>query len=592
VDLTQEWDARSGGSIPRRLRLAIIGLLLARGVMALCATPLFEGWDEYQHIAYIAHVQETGRRAVLKEDFVLPAALAATAPFPQPEAARVQYPSSVKPPSYDSFWRAESHASAPAASEVPPRSVALYQAQHSWWYYVLVSPLFRLLGGLDDLKTSVTGLRMLNLALTAGAVWIALGAVSARISDRRTAGWIALLIGVQPLIVMNGIRVSSDAAGMFFATAAIAAMLRLSVDGRDLIRRSCVVGLLVGAAAVLKATNLALLPALGVAWGIAVLRSRPTIATALGAGAAMVGLVGLVMAPDLAHNLAVYGVATPMQEAIVNRERGLGSIDLLRALWAFPFVRYGRWLFGEGLFIQGNWSFIAPIQEVTRLHWSFLEWAALGLVASAAVIAARWAMTRFGRRGGSPGGGLAILDSGSTILLCAAVCGGYFAALLYHAVQSSLAWGVTTTGPWYAAPALPWFLLLIGVGARGWPRLASVGLVAALVFLGLTAEHVSRWYQLLPVYSGGAEGFEALRRVAGLQAWFLGTVTYVLAAIAGAACLLAAVRMTSIVAQEPGAAGPASRALAFDGRLDGGSIGVPAPAGATVVQTERRSDPA
>jgi len=60
---------------------------------------------------------------------------------------------------------------------------------------VLVSPLFQSLGGLDDLRSSVTGLRLLNLAFIAGAVWIALGVVSRRVRSRRTAGWIALMIG-------------------------------------------------------------------------------------------------------------------------------------------------------------------------------------------------------------------------------------------------------------------------------------------------------------------------------------------------------------------------------------------------------------
>lgn len=592
MDLTQEGEAPPARSIPRGLRLVVVGLVLARGLAALCTTPLFEGWDEYQHVAYIVHIQESGERAVLKRSLVPSAAIGAMVAFPQPEAARVQFPAGLKPPTYESLWRAGGRASALDASAVPPHDMPLYQAQHSWWYYVLVSPLFRILGGLDDLTTSVAGLRLLNLLLTAGAVWIALGVVSERVSDRRAAGWIALLIGVQPLIVMNGVRVSSDAAGMFFATAAVAQMLRLAIDDRNLLGRSCAVGLLVGAAAVLKATNLALFPAVGVAWAVAVARLRPSVASALGSGAATAAAVGLLMAPDLAHNFAVYGVATPMQEAIENRAKGLGPADLLRASWAFPFLRYGRWLFGEGLFIQGNWSFVLPIDAVVKIHWSVQEWAALGLVASAAAFGLRRAKARLGRRGVASGRPITAIDSGATALLCVAVCGGYYAALLYHAVQSQLAWGVTTTGPWYASPALPWFLVLIGAGARGWPRFAGVGLVTALTALALTAEHTSRWVQMLPVYSGGAEGLEALRRVTSLQPWFLGTPTFALTTAAGLACLAASVRMVSVASREPASRGPSPRRPGFGGRLDAGSIGVPTPAGLEAGRAERSPEAA
>lgn len=131
-------------------------------------------------MAYIVHIQEHGRRAILNQDRV-PASLLAAMQWdlPQTEAARGQIPHGLTPPSYDSYWRLgldrpDARPRRLAASEVPAHEVRLYQAQHAWWYYVLVSPLFQSLGGLDDLRSSVTGLRLLNLACIAGAVWIAL----------------------------------------------------------------------------------------------------------------------------------------------------------------------------------------------------------------------------------------------------------------------------------------------------------------------------------------------------------------------------------------------------------------------------------
>ena len=42
----------------KKICLAITLLIIARGVFVLCVLPPFEGWDEYQHIAYIVYIKE------------------------------------------------------------------------------------------------------------------------------------------------------------------------------------------------------------------------------------------------------------------------------------------------------------------------------------------------------------------------------------------------------------------------------------------------------------------------------------------------------------------------------------------------------
>lgn len=576
-------------SLSRNLRLVIVGLVVARGVVGLCVTPLFEGWDEYQHVAYIVHIQETGRRAILNETLVPSSMLAAIQhDFPQPEAARVQMPNVLKPPSYESYWRlasngAESTTPRLAASEVPPHDLKLYQAQHSWWYYVLVSPFFQAMGGVNDLRSSVTGLRLLNLAFTVGAVWIALGVVSKRVRSPRTAGWIALLIGVQPLLVMNGIRVSSDAAGVLFSVAAVAEMMTLAIDERRLVRRSCRIGVLVGLAILMKASNFAILPAMGAAWIFAVVRTRPAPRVAFGSVAAIGLILGGLIGPDLAHNLSTYGIATPIQEALENRAKGRGFSDMYQAFREFHPVAYGRWLFGQGLFVQGNWSFVLPINELTTMHWQVLELAALGLSFPAAGLVIRRLIARARKQPLDGVGGLTMgFDSLAVPLLCLAVCVGFHAGLVYHALQSALAWGVSTTGPWYASPALPWFLVLIGVGASCWHRFVAPGFVAAIVLLSIAAEQTSWFVQMLPVYSGGAEGWAALNRITSLQVGFLSTTTCILATVVGLGLFLTAVR--SIALASDGVATEATRSAWLTigrkrERIDASAGGVPAPAG-------------
>src|SRR5216684_8021753 len=42
----------------KKICLALTLLIVARGVFVLCVLPPFEGWDEYQHIAYIVYIKE------------------------------------------------------------------------------------------------------------------------------------------------------------------------------------------------------------------------------------------------------------------------------------------------------------------------------------------------------------------------------------------------------------------------------------------------------------------------------------------------------------------------------------------------------
>ncbi|WP_165073532.1 hypothetical protein [Paludisphaera rhizosphaerae] len=511
-------------SLSNRLRLIVVGLVLARGVVGLTQTPPFEGWDEYQHVAYIGYIHDTGQRAILNQTQV-PADLIAAIhrDFPQPESARVQFPQPIKPHSYESYWNPDREKGRVDAAHVPANhGVRLYQAQHSWWYYIMVGPLFRALGGLDNLRSSVAGVRLLNLAFVAGAVWIALGVVAQRVPDRRTAGWIALMIGVQPLLVMNAIRVSNDAAGLLFSVAAVAAMLSMAIDSRRLVRQAALAALLTGLAIVMKATNFALLPALGLAWLIGVVRTRPSWGVASGSAAAIACVIACLMGPDLAHNFSVYGMATPMQEAIENRAKGRGLHDLYKAYSEFHPLVYARWLFGEGVFIQGNWSWVLPIADIATYHRYCVELAAWGLVLAAGTYLGRRGLERFGIKLGRE---VLTVDSVATPVLCLGVVAGFFAALLYHALQSAMAWGITTTGPWYAAPAIPWLCLLAGVGAMGWSRFAAVGFVTMIVGLSIVAEQTTWWIQMPPVYSGGRTGMEALQRISTLQPWFLSTIT-------------------------------------------------------------------
>ena len=49
----------------RRLRVFLVALVVCRGIVVLSILPPFEGWDEYQHVAYVEHMRQTGQALLL-----------------------------------------------------------------------------------------------------------------------------------------------------------------------------------------------------------------------------------------------------------------------------------------------------------------------------------------------------------------------------------------------------------------------------------------------------------------------------------------------------------------------------------------------
>ena len=119
-----------------------ITAFLARGPLYLSVFPPFEGWDEYQHLAYIVHLDETGALPVFDESRVSLALrpLVVAMPHSLSGAEQVQEWGAL---SYADYWNAPVQAAGPdrPASSSP----RLYQAQHPPLAYVLALPIWRAL---------------------------------------------------------------------------------------------------------------------------------------------------------------------------------------------------------------------------------------------------------------------------------------------------------------------------------------------------------------------------------------------------------------------------------------------------------------
>lgn len=530
-----------------RVRGLLVGLVVCRGLMVLCVVPPFEGWDEYQHVGYVEHVQRTERAAVLWETSVEPALLAEVVKFPQPRVAVKDQLGRLGGVDYAAFW-ARHNPFDPGQS--PPvfrgGSHALYQAQHAPFYYRLAAPLYSVLGGAKDLRASVGGLRVLNLALTAAAVWVVLGALRRVVRRASDAALVALALAAHPLFLLNGARVANDALGVLLASLAVAAGLALGlgapgeVVARRFGRRCLAVGLVVGLAVTAKATNLGLIPFAAFAWLAATVRAQAPARRAVPAALLMAAGCLAVIQGELRFNLAHYGSPTAMQEAVINAHNGVTRSDLLRSATTFDWPAAVGRLWGRDLFFTGGWSFLRTPAQPMRAYRDAVAVGLLGWAWCGVLAVGRRLRTREGS--GSETGPVFVSAWAPTG--CLVLVGGYTGGLAYHMVQSKLTWGVSTTNPWYACPALPWFLALAVGGGLAWPlgRRLRPAVPLVLAGSGLAAEFVAVWGVMAATYTGGASGREMLRRLAWLQPGFLGTAVLV-ASVVGEVVVLAALAL-------------------------------------------------
>jgi 4-amino-4-deoxy-L-arabinose transferase-like glycosyltransferase len=555
-------------SLGRWFRLALVGLVLARGVVALCVIPPFEGWDEYQHVAYVTHVVERGCPAVFGKDVVPDSLLAAMIPaFPQSVFALQQLDSRLGALDYATYWSrrdADPALLRPCNPSAAGVRLPLYQAQHSWWYYALAAPLFVAMGGVQDLPNSVGGLRLVNVLLAAASVWVVLGVIARRVRSRRVASWIGLAIATQPLFLMNSARVSSDALGVFMSTVVVALAMRR--DDHRATWRFGAMGVLAGLAILTKATNWYLVPLLAGSWLFTTIRHRTSATRALASGIAAALCVAMLVGPEIRYNLATYGVPTSMQEAILNHQHGRGPSDLWQIAGVFPWAGWVRWLWLQGALIRGGWSLLDPSAGISRVYCLAVVGGVLGWGWCLAGVVGRHLGVRlpgqpWGRENAEAG---SIFDSAWTPLACLLLCTSVTATLGYHALQSMLCWGAGTTQSWYAATAFPWFQVLVIAGALAWPSRLGPPLAAVLVGSYVLSEQSMLWTKMLPTYSGGMAGWEALRRIAQLQPPFLATAT-LLAAQAVAGLLLIGLGVS--IARRPWQElGPAAVAAAHAGQ--------------------------
>jgi len=471
----------------RRICLLILALFCVRGLFVLCFYPPLEGFDEFQHIAYIHYVNEN--RAVPRfEEALFPASLI-------PDTVASPHPKILLPQtgpmgglSYNKFY---------GRTPVPDPSaqVMLFQAQHPPVYYILMSPLYGWARHALGFLQTVYLLRALNIVMGGIALILFLLPLRRALGSCARAGAAALMISMVPMYLVYVLRVSNDALAVLIS--AVNFTLILSVrDEKNLAIKAAAIGLLIGIGSLTKMIAFLLLPAIcGYLFFLALVRviswQRGALAVFI-----IIGLYLVVCLPYHIDNYARLGTAFPALETIVNHRNGKTAADLLAAihlrhLWTFFLLT----LVQKNLWTSGM-TFIYPPMPVL--------WTWFGLV----MVSFGGALAAVRRRGIEPW-------TAHFMVLCGLVVTFTFLGAYAHGLNCQLAWGKINTPSYYVMVAFPAFLSLAMLALSGYGSAVLDRVVpAALIAVFAATEIGALLFQAVPLWTNSRDAGEMYERLA------------------------------------------------------------------------------
>ena len=466
----------------------LIAAFLARGPLYLSVFPPFEGWDEYQHLAYIVHLDETGTMPVYESRVSLALRpLVVAMPHSPSGAEQLQEWGAL---SYADYWNASTRSAGANRQTSSSSSPRLYQSQHPPLFYVLALPIWR---ALDPLE-AVSAIRAMNLLLVAAALVLFAGALERLVPAFAPRVAVFALVCLHPLFFQNVARVANDALAVATGLAGIS--LLVLADGRTLLTRGLLAAVCIAASVWSKQTSLTLIPALVVGlpligWAHGVPVGRLWRVTCI-AGVAFL----LLVAPLWLWTYQHYGVLLSTQDSVELAARG----SVMAALTT-SFVNMAWWPVVDTLFVPGRawvggWSFLPMQETLANLYkWYFSILVAVAAVGAVVAMRRRRSLERVATVPGGNDGALAGLA------ICAAVVLFTALGMTYHAVLSHAVYGRSMTNTWYFMTALPFLFVLLARGLDAISQRFAIVAAAILALLFVAIDVHGTWVQMPRFYA-------------------------------------------------------------------------------------------
>lgn len=508
----------------------LITAFLARAPLYLSVFPPFEGWDEYQHLAYIAHLDETGTIPVFDESRVSPALRPLLITVPHAPWVGEQF-REWGPLSYANYWNSPAPtAGTDRGASYSPR---LYQAQHPPLAYVLAVPVWRALRTAHPLE-AIYAIRTMNLLLVAAALVLFAGVLKRMVPAFAPRVAVLALVCLHPLFFQNVARVANDALALATGLAGIS--LLVLADGRTLLTRGLLAAGCIAASIWSKQTGLTLIPAL--------VLGLPLIGWVHGMSAGRLWRVTSIVsvaffflvAPLWLWSYQHYGSIITTQESLELAARGSVADALATSLQNLDWGSLVERLFVPGTPWVGGWSFLPINGTLADLHGWY--WGTLVAAAGAgAVIAMLRRATSVEsapsvlRAHGVAAGGLAV---------CAAVVISTTLGMIHHALVSHALFGGATTNPWHFMTALPFLFVLLVRGLEAINRQLAAVAAAVLAVMFVAIDLHGTWVQMPGHYASTTDAALQWSRLTAIHPAILsGDLRWLfLATQLGALCLV------------------------------------------------------
>lgn len=467
------------------MRRLVPGLILLAWLCFLCRAgwhaallPLWEGFDEWAHVAYIQRFASgqglplPGQTRVSRE---VQASLSLT-PMPAVPLSTPHY-------THSQYWRLPPAERAVLrdrllglprnwARQEDPAGELNYEAQQPPLYYLMLASVERAFAFLP-LPERVLVLRLAGVLLASLVVPLTFAAARAATGSVPAASVAAALVAVIPLPAMNAARVGNDALSMVLFAALLWVLARAAPQSG--FRHALAAGLLLGLGLLTKAYFLTAVPALATVFLWRLLRWRGRRAAAAAQAALVFATAGLLSFWWYGRNYRWTGSWSGLQQTA---GQTLSLAELLEQALHVDWPRFAEISFRTHLWIG---------------HWSFLQLRAwmYGVFAILYVLAGAGLLLLWLRRGPKNTRGL-----GAAALLC----GWFWLGLAYHEVTFARL-GFSSSAGWYAVAVVSAEAVLL---AAGWSALEGgrLRLLAAAAALFALLEFYATNWLLIPYYTG------------------------------------------------------------------------------------------
>ncbi|MBI4830718.1 MAG: glycosyltransferase family 39 protein [Candidatus Lindowbacteria bacterium] len=479
-------DARS-----RRLIFTLVWLLfITKSIIYIALTPMWEGFDELFHFAYVQSLASIHSLPVWGHTFIDSEIEQSTAYVPLP-GLMPQLAAGFEKLSYHDYSKMDTVKKGilrqrlgrlqANASRFDPSDTLLYQVQHPPLYYALCAPLYKALEG-RSIVEKVYALRFFSVLLASLSVLAA--ALIAREGKAPFVAFFAGFVALWPCLYVDVGRVGNDSLGVAVYSFIFYFMLRFG--NKPTMKNACTFGVFLGLGLLTKAYFLPAIPAFALFTGFLALKKKEQSRRIL-LGVCLAMLCAAVIGGWwYLRNFRLYGSFSGLQETMYFPSVGIS--ERIRAAVAVPWTLIMKNIFVTFSWVNG-WSFLHLPKPAYSVFVILFLVAAVGLAK--------------GLPFRNPQPGLSEQRYG----LAASVClfSWFSLGVAYHAVNAYATVGrVGGPGGWYFYALVVPISYAVSLGFSGIPpRFARSCFL--IVYLGIVAAEVSGFLMVLaPYYAGVA----------------------------------------------------------------------------------------